>query len=205
MQNAVMTVGVLALQGGFAKHIQMLKVLGVNVIEVRKPADLARCDGLIIPGGESTTMMYHIGVLDFFQPLLNFAKKHPVFGTCAGLILLSRKVDNDLMRPLCILDIVIERNAFGRQIESHRTQVKLNLGKGYPLASEGFFIRAPRITQLSEDVHVLAHCNNEPVLIQQGHHLGATFHPELTDDTSIHSYFLHLIRTADKNPLFSVD
>ncbi|MBA3603280.1 MAG: pyridoxal 5'-phosphate synthase glutaminase subunit PdxT [Parachlamydiaceae bacterium] len=185
-----MTVGVLALQGAFAKHQETLKVLGVTSLQVRKPEDLLLCDGLIIPGGESTTIFRQMKYIELINPLMEFAKTKPIFGTCAGLILMSKKIRNFPLEPFGILDVIVERNAFGRQIASFSTEIDIPklLNK-----SDAFFIRAPSIVQCGPDVQILATYEDEPVLVQQGHHLGATFHTELTSDTVLHEYFLSII------------
>lgn len=188
------TVGVLALQGDFSKHIEMLKSLNVNAIEVRKPSDLALCNGLIIPGGESTTMLRHLNQNDFFEKLKDFSKEHPLFGTCAGLILMSEKVIGHQMDTLGLLEIQVERNAFGRQAESFQVTLELHLEKGKSKPIEAIFIRAPRIKNISSNVKILANYNEEPVLVKQGIHLGAAFHPELTTGTFVHQYFIEMIQ-----------
>lgn len=182
------TIGVLALQGGFAKHIQMLQRLGVKTVEVRAPQDLASCEGMIIPGGESTVMMKQLQFSKLLEPLQSFAKEKPLFGTCAGLILMSSEILSDPMQPLQLLDIHVERNAFGRQVESFQTNIALNLPSGKSSA-EAIFIRAPRIKKVGASVKVLAKFEGEPVLVLDGHHLGATFHPELTLDPTVHMFF----------------
>jgi len=189
-----LTIGVLALQGAFAKHIEMLRQLDVDITEVRKPADLERCDGLIIPGGESTTIMRQIRYIGLADKLVAFAEKKPIFGTCAGLILMSKEILADQMIPFSIIDVAVERNAFGRQVESFSHEVKVVLDHPkQPVDFRAVFIRAPRIKECGSDVKVLASFEGEPVLIQQGKHLGSTFHPELTDDAAIHRYFLRVV------------
>lgn len=189
-----LVVGVLALQGAFAKHIAMLNALKVEAIEVRKPKDLDLCDALIIPGGESSTILRQMEFHQFAPKLEEFAKHHPIFGTCAGLILMSKKILADEMKPLGLLDIVVERNAFGRQIDSFRTDVDIHFTPQDQHLISALFIRAPRIRKVGPEVRVLASLNDEPVLVQQGHYLGATFHSELTDDLTIHKYFLKMIK-----------
>lgn len=192
-----LAVGVLALQGGFSKHIEMLKSLEVEAFEVRKPEELRQCQGLIIPGGESTTIIRQIKYIKLGQDLLEFAKVKPIFGTCAGLILMSKKIISDEMIPFGILEAEVERNAFGRQGESFTTDIDLHFE---PKSSKKFrcvFIRAPRIKSYSPHVvEVLAEYEGEPVLIKQGFHLGATFHPELTQDAAVHRYFLKQIEAS---------
>lgn len=186
-------VGVLALQGAFAKHAEMLAKIGVDSLEVRKPQDLAQCDGLIIPGGESTTILKQIAFIEMADPLMEFAAKKPVFGTCAGLILISKEIIGETRKPFGLLDIVVERNAFGRQVESFNTEIGVSLKPGTAVPYPATFIRAPRIRHVGPDVKILATYGDEPVLIQQGRHLGATFHPELTDNPLIHTYFLKML------------
>lgn len=185
-------VGVLALQGDFAKHVEALRSLGVETKEVRQPQDLNECAGLIIPGGESTVMLRHIDFIHLKQPLLEFAQTHPVFGTCAGLILMSKQIEASSMKPLGMLDITLARNAFGRQIESFEAFVELRLDSHHPKLFPTYFIRAPRIRAIEEGVDILATYQGEPVLVRQGHCLGASFHPELASDPLIHRYFLSI-------------
>lgn len=191
-----LTIGVLALQGDFAKHMEMLTSLGAIVKEVRKLDDLEGCDGLIIPGGESTVMMRQIDFIQMREALVDFAKQKPVFGTCAGLILMSKQIKESPMKPMGLLDIMIERNAFGRQIDSFQAFVEVSLELEHKKLCKGFFIRAPRIRKTDESVKVLGLYENEPVLVQQGHHLGASFHPELTSDPTIHEYFLKIVQDS---------
>lgn len=189
-------IGVLALQGAFAKHRVMLQSLGISAIEVRKPKELEICQGLIIPGGESTTMMRQIDFIKFADPLKEFAKQKPIFGTCAGLILMSEKILADPQEPFGILSVKVERNAFGRQYESFSVNLEAKLGDEKPNVIPAFFIRAPRIRHCGQDVEVLASFEHEPVLIKQRFHLGATFHPELTHSTAIHQYFVNLVKKS---------
>lgn len=187
-------VGVLALQGAFARHIAMLASLGAATKEVRYPQDLDQCDGLIIPGGESTTITRQMDFIDFRKKLCHFAQEKPLFGTCAGLILMSREVMGNRIIPLGLLDVVVERNAFGRQADSFRTDVELRLGQAQHQHISALFIRAPRIRHCGLAVSVLASYQEEPILVRQGFHLGATFHPELSDSSTVHRYFLDIIR-----------
>ncbi len=192
-------IGVLALQGAFAKHGDVLRKLGAEPILVKKPEDLNNIDGLIIPGGESTTILRQIHFIDLFPPLRNFVKTKPIFGTCAGLILMSREIlASPEVNPLQALDIAVERNAFGRQAESFGTQLEISLPTEHRFLFPAIFIRAPRIKQLGANVKILASFENEPVLIQEGIHLGSSFHPELTEDGRIHSYFLSQIENHKK-------
>lgn len=192
------TVGVLALQGAFAKHAAVLQSLCVKVQLVRSSEELQRCDALIIPGGESTTMLKHIDRMGLKEPLCSFAEKKPVLGTCAGLILLAQEVNDLTVLPLKILDIHVVRNGYGRQVESFSAAISLAL----PSSKKPFhalFIRAPRIKACGADVEVLATWNSEPVFVQQNRILATTFHPELTDDPCIHRHFLSLLGHDSKD------
>lgn len=193
-----MTVGVLALQGAFAKHIAMLHALGVEAMEVRKPEDLSTCDGLIIPGGESTTIFRQIHFIHLVPSLREFSKSKPVFGTCAGLILMSNEIISDAMTPFGWLDVSVERNAYGRQAESFVQEIELHLESRQRHPMQAIFIRAPRICRTGVKVEILAEINGEPVLVKEGHYLGATFHPELSQDSAIHEYFIGMVRKALK-------
>ena len=174
-----MRIGVLALQGGFAAHARMLRALGAEVREVRVPADLDGLDGLVIPGGESTTMTLGIEREGLAEPLRAFGK--PVFGTCAGLILLDRK-------HLGIMDIVARRNAFGRQVRSFEADLDVAGLEGPPLRA--VFIRAPWIAEHGDDVQIVAEVDGHAVAAQQGDILVVAFHPELGADTRLHERFL---------------
>ncbi len=187
-------IGVLALQGDFAKHVEMLHSLGIETIEVRKPEDLKRCDGLILPGGESTVIGRGIERIGLEKPLIQFASQKPVFGTCAGLILMSQQIENTSIQSLKLLDVKVERNAYGRQDESFQAFIDLALRHDHSKRFPAYFIRAPRIRSIGTHVQILAVLANEPILVQQGHHLGASFHPELTNDPDIHLYFLSLVK-----------
>ncbi len=188
-----LVIGVLALQGDFAKHSEVLRSLGVNVKEVRKPEDLEGCDGLIIPGGESTVMMRRMNFIGMREKLCDFSQQKPVFGTCAGLILMSKEVQGSSIEPLGLLDVTIERNAFGRQVESFQASVELHLIPQHTQSFRAYFIRAPRIRAYDSNVEVLATYEGEPIFVQQGRHLGVTFHPELTSNPVIHQYFLKMV------------
>jgi 5'-phosphate synthase pdxT subunit len=177
-----MRIGVLALQGNFREHAATLRRLGAEPVEVRKPEQLGRLDGLVIPGGESTTFMRLMRLYGLEDAIRRF--EQPVLGTCAGLIVLDRD-------HLGLVDLVVERNAYGRQVASFEADVEL-AGDEKPL--RGVFIRAPRIQRAGEDVEVLGEFDGEPVLLRQGRFLVATFHPELTDDTRVHELFLDAVR-----------
>ncbi len=184
-------IGVLGLQGAYAKHFAVLKQLDVQSVDVRRPEDLKECYGLIIPGGESTTMTKLINEIDMYDALLNFAADRPVFGTCAGMILMATKVDDDRVETLNLIHMEIERNAYGRQVDSFIDNLDVTTN-GQAFSMRGVFIRAPRIKNLGEGVEVLASVNDEPVLVQEGQHMAAAFHPELTGETRIHDYFTTL-------------
>jgi len=182
-------IGVLAIQGDYAAHAQALTEAGADPIEVRKPEQLDGLDGLILPGGESTTVLRFLEKLRFFDLLAEFCGKKPVFGTCAGTILLAREVRNPPQRSLGLLDAIVERNAYGRQIDSTIFTAETELPGG-PL--EMVFIRAPRLVQIGSDVEVLARRENSPVLVRQGNILAATFHPELSQDRRVHRLFVEM-------------
>ena len=186
-----LTIGVLALQGAFEAHAKTLTALGVNAKLVRTPAELADLDGLIIPGGESTTFLKFLERDGFLGALQSFVETTPTFGTCAGAILLAKNVENPPQKSLAALDITVERNAYGRQIDSAILTESTRLPGG-PL--EMVFIRAPRITRTGPSVETLATRDGFPVLVREGHLLAATFHPELSSDPRVHQLFLDLIR-----------
>lgn len=189
-----MRIGVLALQGGFALHAQALARCGVDPVEVRKPAALEAVDGLILPGGESTTLLRLMEAWAFAPAIEAFhAAGKPIFGTCAGLILLAREVVNPPQPSLGLLDVSVERNAYGRQRESFEATAVATLN-GRPTELEMVFIRAPRIRRAAPGVEVLARLGDETVLVRQGAVLGATFHPELTSDVTVHQYFCGWLR-----------
>jgi 5'-phosphate synthase pdxT subunit len=184
------TIGVLALQGDFDAHRRRLEELGAQVLMVKKPEQLDEIDALIIPGGESSTLLKLLGEAGF-EKLKQFVQSKPTFGTCAGAILLATEVVNPPQPSLAALDITIRRNAYGRQQESSIRQGNF---QNHP--TEMVFIRAPKIERVGNEVEVIATEGNEedPVLVRQGKTLAATFHPELSDDRSIHQYFLKMIK-----------
>lgn len=183
-------IGVLAIQGDYAAHAEALTESGAEPVEVRKPDELADLDGLILPGGESTTMLRFLQKRHFFEALEEFCGSKPVFGTCAGAILLAREVRNPAQKSLGILDAVVERNAYGRQIDSAILTAETKLPDG-PL--EMVFIRAPRIVETGAGVEVLALREGYPVLVRQGQVLAATFHPELSSDRRVHRLFVEMV------------
>jgi 5'-phosphate synthase pdxT subunit len=190
-QAAPLTIGILALQGAYEAHAQTIKSLGATPKLIRVPAELTGIDGLIMPGGESTTMLKFLERNNFFDTLKSFVQTTPTFGTCAGCILLARDVEHPAQASLAALDITVERNAYGRQIDSTILTAPTKLDGG-PL--EMVFIRAPRITRTAPTVETLATRDGFPVLVREGHLLAATFHPELSHDTRVHQLFLDLVR-----------
>ena len=184
-----MRVGVLALQGDFDAHRRRLEELGAEAVLVKKPEQLDEIDALIIPGGESSTFLWHLEPRGFLDKLREFVRAKPTFGTCAGAILLAKDVENPPQPSLGALDIGIIRNAYGRQINSFIGHVQLN---GQPL--EAVFIRAPKISRVGKDVEVLAREGGDPVLVRQGHIMAATFHPELSADARVHREFLEMAK-----------
>jgi 5'-phosphate synthase pdxT subunit len=187
------TIGVLAIQGDYAAHAEALAEAGAEPVEVRKPEQLAGLDGLILPGGESTTVLRFLEKMDFFEALKDFGAAKPVFGTCAGAILLAREVLNPAQRSLGLLDAIVERNAYGRQIDSAILTVETMLPGG-PL--EMVFIRAPRLKETGPGVEVLARRGDAPVLVRQGRVMAATFHPELSVDRRVHRLFVESVIAA---------
>ena len=180
-------IGVLALQGDFEKHEKALERAGAEPVQVRSAADLESVDGLIIPGGESTTMLKLLEEEKLLEPLREFGSRRPIFGTCAGAILLASEVLNPPQASLGLMDIEVERNAYGRQLDSRIARLT---PQGLEGDLEAVFIRAPIIRRVGGQVKVLASYQGDPVLVTQGRHLVATFHPELTDDPRVHRLFL---------------
>jgi len=175
-------IGVLAVQGNFREHVQMLRRLGADPVEVRKPEQLDGLDGLVIPGGESTTFMRLMGLYGLDEAIRRFDR--PVFGTCAGMIVLDRD-------HLGLVDVSVRRNAFGRQVASFETDLDV---AGFDEPVRAVFIRAPWVEHVGPEVEVLAEIEGRPVLAREGRFLVAAFHPELTDDTRLHESFLELVK-----------
>ncbi|HET6491326.1 MAG TPA: pyridoxal 5'-phosphate synthase glutaminase subunit PdxT [Syntrophales bacterium] len=190
--NPTLKVGVLALQGAFREHIRMLKSLGVDAVEIRLPGEIDEVDGLIIPGGESTTMRKLMADYRFFDTVREFAAAgKPVFGTCAGLIVMADRINGKKQDLLNLIDIDVERNAYGRQVESREADIL-----SHSLGEEPFhaiFIRAPQILATGPGVEELARYQDQVVLARQKNILVATFHPELTGDARIHKLFLQML------------
>jgi pyridoxal 5'-phosphate synthase pdxT subunit len=186
-RKAILKIGVLALQGDFDAHRKRLQELGAEVVLVKKPEQFAEIDGLVIPGGESSTFLKLLGKAGL-EKLQEFVRLKPTFGTCAGAILLAKEVRNPPQSGLGALDIGVRRNAYGRQIDS---SIREGVFEGSPI--EMVFIRAPKIERLGPQVEVLATEGVDPVVVRQGKAMAATFHPELSDDTRVHRAFLELV------------
>jgi 5'-phosphate synthase pdxT subunit len=190
-----MIVGVLALQGAFKEHEQILEKCALEAVQIRKPEEVEQIDGLIIPGGESTTIGKLIEDYNLSKPIREKAAQGmPIFGTCAGMIMLAKDVEGSEQSRLGLMDIVVRRNGFGRQVDSFETDLSIDaLGKApYP----GIFIRAPYVLSVKPNVGILAEFDEKIVFVRQGNFLGAAFHPELTDDLRIHLYFKQMIEDA---------
>ena len=188
-----MKVGVLAIQGDFVEHIAVLRQLGVEAAEIRLPRDMDGVDALIMPGGESTTLSHLMDIYDLKGPINSMSERGvPIWGTCAGMIMMARELAESKPVPMGLMDIHIVRNAFGRQVDSF--EADLDIPAVGPDLFRAVFIRAPIISEVGEDVDVLATLpDGRPVAVQQNKLLGTAFHPELTQDTRLHSYFLDLI------------
>lgn len=186
-------IGVLAIQGDYVAHADAITRSGAKPLEVRKPEQLAGLDGLVLPGGESTTILKFLDNYNFFEILHDFCVSKPVFGTCAGAILLARQVLHPPQRSLGVLDAVVERNAYGRQLDSTILTAETALPGG-PL--EMVYIRAPRIVETGPAVQILARRDTFPVLVRQGTVLAATFHPELSADLRVHHLFVEMVQAA---------
>ena len=195
-----MIIGVLALQGNFSMHQKMLTRLDIPSILVKYPHELEKCDGLIIPGGESSVISKLIDSHELRDPLLEFAKTNSIFGTCAGMILLSSTENTPNINPLFIMDFTVTRNAWGRQIFSFSKEIHVDLAGGIKLMAT--FIRAPKVVKISDSIQVLSTLNEEVILISDGSHLASSFHPEFGIDTQIHNHFIKLVKENEKiNPL----
>ncbi|MFV9511864.1 pyridoxal 5'-phosphate synthase glutaminase subunit PdxT [Tepidibacillus sp. LV47] len=187
-----MKIGVLALQGAVAEHMRMIEMLGEEAVAIKKVEQLDDIEGIIIPGGESTTIGKLIKKYGFDSALIEFSnKKKPIFGTCAGLIILAKEINGTKDIHLGLMDVKVERNAFGRQRESFETDLEI---KGVAEDFRAVFIRAPYIMEVKNDVEVLSVFDDKIVAARQGHLLGVAFHPELTLDPRLHHYFLDMIK-----------
>ena len=186
-------IGVLALQGNYQMHLNMLSSIGQNSMPVKSKNDLLKCDALIIPGGESTVISKLMIRYELFDEIKKFSKKKSIFGTCAGLVLMA----NDSLKSvdtLNIIDVDILRNAWGRQIESFTKNINIDIDSKNTFKAT--FIRAPRIKKIAKSINVLASIDKEPVMIRQGRHLATTFHPEMHNNTLIHKYFLEIVNES---------
>ena len=190
-----MTIGVLAIQGDYEAHKARLEQLGAEVLLVRKPEQLDAIDGIVIPGGESSTFLNFLAERGFLEKLRAFVSTKPTFGTCAGAILLAKHVENPPQQSLGAMDIRIRRNAYGRQLESSIREAETKLGRK-PL--EMVFIRAPKIVDTGKGVEILARSGDDPVLVRQGKIMAATFHPELSQDTRVHQEFVTMVKNGHR-------
>ena len=182
----VIKVGVLELQGDFALHHYALERIGIESLAVKMPSDLDKIDGLIIPGGESTTMSLLANTFNMYKPLVSFGMSNPVMGTCAGLIMMAKVVVDDRIDPLGLIDVVVERNAYGRQIESSKQKVEFVFSDNHKIKLSTTLIRAPRITRIGDNIKVLGNYNNSPIAVLDGNNLGLSFHPELDEIDIFH-------------------
>ncbi|MFW5692004.1 MAG: pyridoxal 5'-phosphate synthase glutaminase subunit PdxT [Chloroflexota bacterium] len=190
-----MRIGVLALQGAFIEHQKIIEGLGAEAVQVRRVEQLDDLDGLIIPGGESTTIGKLATSYGLMEPLRNFAAERPTWGTCAGMIFLAKKLDHNQQPILGLMDITVNRNAFGRQIDSFEADLNIKVLPEQPF--HAVFIRAPVVTDVEPSVEVLSELDDGRIVaVQQGHLLATAFHPELTDDSRLHRYFLHMVEKA---------
>jgi pyridoxal 5'-phosphate synthase pdxT subunit len=189
---SALTIGILALQGGFAAHQKKIATLGANTVLIKRPTQLENLDALIIPGGESTTLLKHFTALHFYDAICAFAKQgKTIFGTCAGMILLAKTVDPQ-QNSLQLIDITVKRNAYGRQLDSHIRYAPCHLHEE-TIDTELVFIRAPLVTHYAKTVTPLIIANNEAVLLRQDNILVASFHPELSEQQHIHQFFLEVV------------
>jgi 5'-phosphate synthase pdxT subunit len=193
-----MKIGIVALQGDFEKHADALRRLQADWLYVRRQSELDQADALILPGGESSTMLHLLDGERLFDGIVDFAKTKPVLGTCAGCILMASEVSSPSQRCMSLLDIAVERNAYGRQVHSSIRKLQPNASfaeRSAPGEMEAVFIRAPLIRRVGKEVRVLACDGSDPVLVEQGLHLAATFHPELSVDNRVHQLLLDKILT----------
>lgn len=191
-----MIIGVSGIQGDFREHKWMIEKLGHESYVVRTPEDLEKVDGLIIPGGESTTMIRIMKRIGLFEKLKEkILNGLPVYGTCAGLIVLAKEIENYPQESLGVIDIKVMRNAYGRQVDSFNEMVEI---KGFDKPFKAIFIRAPRVDAWGPEVEILSTLNNHPIMLRQKNVLVTSFHPELTDDTRVHEYFIKMVEDYRK-------
>ena len=196
MQEPMLTVGVVAVQGDFAEHIALLNQLNVTTREVRLPRDLEGLDALIIPGGESTTLRHLFDLYDLTEPITSLASSGvPTWGTCAGMIMMASELEDHRPQPLGLMDVTVSRNAYGRQVDSFQTEIVFpNIGDE---PFHAVFIRAPAATRIGPDVEILGTLSDgTPIALRQGNLLVTSFHPELTRDTRFHQFFLSLLEPS---------
>ena len=184
-------IGILALQGNFEQHKIMFDILGIDNIFIRYSSDVETCDAIVIPGGESTTISKQIDRNNLRYVLQEYSKTNPLFGTCAGMILLSSTNGSTNLQPLGIMDFTVDRNAYGRQIESFSDDLQLDFCDDANF--HGVFIRAPKISKIGRGIKILANYKKQPVMITDGRHFVTTFHPEIGSDVRIHNYFMEQI------------
>lgn len=203
-KNGRPRIGVLALQGGYDVHVKAAAAAGAEPVEVRTPEEVAECDGIILPGGESTTigrLMTRFGLDDAIREAHQAGK--PIYGTCAGMILLAKRIDGGEKRggqpTLGLMNVSVVRNAFGRQTDSFETDLAVPQSVASGESVRGVFIRAPYIADAGPDVEILARFEEKPVLAQQGNLLASAFHPELTDDTRLHEYFVRMVEEKKRS------
>ena len=180
-------IGVLALQGDYSKHLEILEKLKISSCEIRYPHQLNEINGLVIPGGESTTMTDLIERNDLHNNIITFSNKNPILGTCAGLIMMSRSVNDTRVKSLNILDIEVDRNAYGRQVNSFTDKLSISI-EGISKNITATFIRAPKINNMGKEIEIISSYKNEPVAVKQGIHMGLAFHPELDGITLFHDF-----------------
>lgn len=188
-----MRIGILALQGDFALHIRMFESLGIETVAVKKPQHLALCQGLVLPGGESTTLVKLLKAIDLFKAIPEFNRNWPIFGTCAGAILVARNIIHHPVESFGLIDIDVRRNAYGTQVDSFSDRIDLSID-GQTKQIDGVFIRAPRLERIGADVRMIGFHDRQPVIVENDMVLAATFHPELTDDMTIHAYFADKVK-----------
>ena len=185
-----MNIGVLSLQGNYSEHLSKLESLNLKPIKVKNKTDLLKCDGLIIPGGESTVISKMLDFQGLREAILEIKDKIHIMGVCAGMVLLSKTEKYHNLKTLSIMDFEVERNGWGRQIHSFNKKIKFSFSNNEII---GTFIRAPKITSYSNEIKCLSMIGNEPILLTDGKHLACSFHPEYSDDLSIYKYFINLI------------
>ena len=187
----VKKIGILALQGNFDQHKKMFDLLGIDNIFIRYSSDVEKCDAIVIPGGESTTMSKQIDRNNLRHVLKEYSKTNSLFGTCAGMILLSSNNESKNLQPLGIMDFTINRNAYGKQIESFSDDLQLNFSDDTYF--HAVFIRSPKVLKIGKNIKILASYKKQPVMITDGRHFATTFHPEIGSDIRIHNYFMEQI------------